>query len=250
VYEPKHRKGRRIVRRAVLSVGRKSGKSALTAALALAHLVGPEAIRNGEIYSAANEREQAAIVFKIAAQMVRADPELPSMIRIVDSTRTMVCLHNGSVYRAISAEAGTKHGLNPSVVVYDELAQARTRDLYDVLDTAMGAREEPLFVTISTQSNDPRHILSQLIDDGLNAEDPATVTHLFAAPDDADPWDDAVWKLANPALGDFRSLEDMRAQAARAKRMPSFEAPFRNLYLNQRIDARAPLIPRAEWVAC
>ena len=250
VYEPKQRSGRRVVRRAVLSVGRKNGKSALTAALVLAHLVGPEAIRNGEIYSAATEREQAAIVFKIAAQMVRADPELLAMIKIVDSTKTMVCMHNGSIYRAISAEAGTKHGLNPSVVLYDELAQARTRDLYDVLDTAMGARDEPLFVVISTQSNDPQHILSQLIDDGLSATDPTTVTHLYAAPDDADPWDETVWPLANPALDDFRSLEDMRAQAARAQRMPSFEAPFRNLYLNQRIDAKSPLIPRAEWVAC
>ncbi len=250
VYEPKQRNGRRVVRRAVLSVGRKNGKSALTAALVLAHLVGPEAIRNGEIYSAATEREQAAIVFKIAAQMVRADPELMALIKIVDSTKTMVCMHNGSVYRAISAEAGTKHGLNPSVVIYDELAQARTLDLYDVLDTAMGARDEPLFVVISTQSNDPQHILSQLIDDGLSATDPTTVTHLYAAPDDADPWDETVWPLANPALDDFRSLDDMRAQAARAQRMPSFEAPFRNLYLNQRIDAKSPLIPRAEWVAC
>ena len=162
----------------MLSVGRKNGKSALTAALVLAHLVGSEAIRNGEIYSAATEREQAAIVFKIAAQMVRADPELLAMIKIVDSTKTMVCMHNGSVYRAISAEAGTKHGLNPTVVIYDELAQARNRDLYDVLDTAMGARDEPLFVVISTQSNDPQHILSQLIDDGLSAADPTTVTHL------------------------------------------------------------------------
>jgi phage terminase large subunit-like protein len=224
--------------------------SATIAALALAHLVGPEAIKNGEIYSAANEREQAAIIFKVAAQMVRADPELSSWVRVVDSTKTMVCMHNGSVYRAISAEAGSKHGLNPSVVIYDELAQAKSRALYDVLDTAMGAREEPLFIVISTQSNDPQHILSQLIDDGLGKDDPTTVTHLYAVPDDADIWDEATWKLANPALGDFRSIDELRAFAERAQRMPSFEAPFRNLYLNQRIDAQSPLISRAEWEGC
>lgn len=249
IYEPRV-SGRRVVRRAVLSVGRKNGKTAKIAALVLAHLVGPEAILNGEIYSAANEREQAALVFKVAAQMVRADPELLSEIRIVDSTKTMICMRNGSVYRAISAEAGTKHGLNPSVVIYDELAQAKNRALYDVLDTSMGAREEPLFVVISTQSNDPQHILSKLIDDGLNSSDPTTVTHLHAVPDDADIWDEKVWKLANPALGDFRSLDEIRTFADRAKRMPSFEPTFRNLYLNQRIDAQAPLIPRAEWEAC
>ena len=239
-----------MVRRAVLSVGRKNGKSATIAALVLAHLYGPEAIPNGEIYSAANEREQAAIVFKVVAQIIRADPELSMALKVVDSTKTVACYSNGSVYRAISAEAGTKHGLNPSVVIYDELAQAKSRALYDVLDTSMGARAEPLFIVISTQSNDPQHILSQLIDAGTNKADPSTVTHLYAVPDGADIWDEKTWKLANPALGDFRSLDEIRTYAKRAREMPSFEATFRNLYLNQRCDAQSPLIPRAEWEAC
>lgn len=251
VYDPADKNGRRQVRRAVLSVGRKNGKTALIAALAIAHLVGPEAIQNGEIFSAATEREQAAIVFKVARQIIEADPELSALLTVVPSTKTIVCRSNGSFYRAISAEAGSKHGLNPSVVIYDELAQAKNRELYDVLDTAMGARAEPLFIVISTQSNDPQHILSQLIDDGLRADDPTTVTHLYAVPDDVeDIFDEVVWKAANPALGDFRSLEDMRTMAARAARMPSFEASFRNLYLNQRVDAQSPLIVRSEWNAC
>lgn len=251
VYAPHDVRGRRHVRRAVLSIARKNGKTALIAALVLAHLVGPEAITNGEIYSAANDREQAAQVFKVCRQIVEADPELAALLKVVPSTKSIVCYGNGSVYRAISAEAGTKHGLNPSVVIYDELAQARDRDLYDVLDTAMGARQEPLFIVISTQSNDPQHILSELIDDGLNSDDPTTVTHLYAVPDEVeDIWDEAEWVKANPALGDFRSLEDMRAQAARAARMPSFEASFRNLYLNQRVDSQSPLIARSEWNAC
>lgn len=251
VYDRKTPEGRRQVRRAVFSVARKNGKTALIAAIVLAHLIGPEKIINGEIYSAANEREQAAIVFKMAAQFVRAEPELMAVLKVVDSTKTITCYSNGSFYRAISAEAGSKHGLNPSVVIYDELAQAKNRALYDVLDTAMGAREEPLFIVISTQSNDPQHILSQLIDDGLNDEDPTTVTHLYQVPMEVENiYDEEVWKLANPALDDFRSLADLRSFADRAKRMPSFEAPFRNLYLNQRTDAQTPLIPVAEWKAC
>lgn len=251
IYEPHNEWGRRSVRRAVLSIARKNGKTALIAALVLAHLVGPEAEANGEIYSAANDREQASQVFKVAAQIVRADPELERYLKVVDSTKTIACYANGSVYRAISAEAGTKHGLNPTLAIYDELAQAKNRQLFDVLDTAMGARPEPLFITISTQSNDPAHILSQLIDDGLNADDPTTVTHLYAVSDDAeDIFAEEVWHDANPALGDFRSMEDLRAMADRARRMPSFEASFRNLYLNQRVDAQSPLIPRAEWMAC
>lgn len=251
VYDSTDAAGRRQVRRAVLSIARKNGKTALIAGLVLAHLVGPEAVSNGEVYSAATEREQAAIVYKVCAQIVRADPELLEMLSCIDSTKTIVCMENGSFYRALSAEAGSKHGLNPCVVIYDELAQAAKRDLFDALDTSMGAREEPLFITISTQSNDPQHILSEMIDDGLRSDDPATVTHLYEVPEKTkNVFNEKVWYKANPALDDFRSLADMRAAAARAKRMPSFESTFRNLYLNQRIDAKSPLIPRAEWVGC
>jgi len=254
VYGRTDKVGNRQVRRAILSMARKNGKSVLIAALALVHLIGPEAVTNGEIYSAANDREQAALIFKYAAQMVRADAELLSLIKIVDSTKTMVCFGNGSIYRAVSAEAGTKFGLNPTVVIFDELAQAKNRNLYDALDTSMAARLEPLFIVISTQSNDPQHILSQLIDDGLSGNDPTTICHLFAVPDDSDDekcfTDKKLWMLANPALGDFRSLSEMRTAAKRAQRMPSFEAAFRNLYLNQRVDAQSPLIPRSEWMAC
>ena len=250
VYGQVGKMGNRRIRRAILSLARKNGKSSLIAALALVHLIGPEAITNGEIYSAANDRDQAAIVFKYAAQIVRGTPELLEYVKIVDSTKTMICFLNGSIYRAVSAEAGTKYGLNPTVVIYDELAQAKNRELYDALDTSMAAREEPLFVVISTQSNDPQHILSQLIDDGISGRDPSTVCHLYEIPEDLDVFDEKNWKKANPALGDFRSLPEMRTAAKRAKRMPSFEAAFRNLYCNQRVDAKSPLIARAEWEGC
>jgi phage terminase large subunit-like protein len=240
-----------VVRRAILSIARKNGKTALIAALVLAHLVGPEAIQNGEIYSAANDREQAAQVFKVAAQIVRADPELTQLLKVVDSTKHISCYRNGSFYKAISAEAGTKHGLNPSFVIFDELAQAKNRELYDVLDTSMGARAEPLFVVISTQSNDPEHILSKLIDDGLSKVDPTIVCHLYEVPEDReDIYDPKCWRMANPALGDFRSLEDLAAIASKAQRMPAEEPKFRNLYLNQRVAPVSSLISRAEWVAC
>lgn len=218
--------------------------------MALAHLVGPEAVQNGEIYSAANDREQAAVVFKVCRQIVMAEPELAALITVVSSTKTIVCWHNGSVYRALSSESGTKHGLNPTVVIYDELAQARSRDLYDVLDTSMGARTEPLFLTISTQSNDPEHILSKLIDDGLSGEDPTTVCHLYAAPDDCELMDVAGWEAANPALGDFRSREDLAILMAKAVRLPGEEPKVRNLYLNQRVSPMATLVARKDWMAC
>lgn len=224
--------------------------TALIAALVLAHLCGPECIFNGEIYSAANDREQAAQVFKMARQMVESEPRLWRILKVVPSTKTIIHHASGSVYRALSAEAGTKHGLNPSVVIYDELAQAKNQALYDVLDTSMGARDEPLFITISTQSKDPQHILSKLIDDARSGADPTTIAHVYAANDDADVLDKRAWRAANPALGDFRSLDDLRVLAERAGRMPSFEGAFRNLYLNQRVSLDATLVTRADWKAC
>ena len=249
IYEP-HLGLRRAVRRAILSMARKNGKTALIAAIVLAHLVGPEAVVHGEIYSAANDRDQAAIVYKFARQMVELEPELLNEIELVPSTKTMVARRTGSVYRAISAEAGTKHGYLPSVVIYDELAQAKNRDLYDVLDTSFGARQEPLFIAISTQSNDPEHILSKLIDDGLSGIDPSIVCHLFAADDECDLGDEPQWHKANPALGKFRDYEDLATAIRKAIRMPAEEPKVRNLFLNQRIAPIASLISRQEWMAC
>ena len=212
-----------MVRRAVLSMARKNGKTALIAAIALAHLVGPESHKHGEIYSAANDRDQAAIIFKFAKQIVELEPELAEQIDIVTSTKTMVGRRTASTYKAISAEAGTKHGYSPSLVIYDELAQSHKRDLYDVLDTSFGSAAEPLFIVISTQSNDPQHILSQLIDDGLSKMDPSIVCHLHAADEGCALDDKKQWKLANPALDVFRDRADLEAAITKAIRMPAEE---------------------------
>jgi phage terminase large subunit-like protein len=250
IYEPTLPDGRRVVRRAILSMARKNGKTALIACLALAHLVGPEAIDNGEIYSAANDRDQAAIIFKFAKQMVELDPELRAAVEIIASTKTMIARRRGTLYRAVSAEAGTKHGYLPNLVIYDELAQARNRDLYDVLDTSFGACKEPLFIVISTQSNDPEHVLSQLIDDGQGKADPTIVCHLHAAKEDCALSDKRQWREANPALGTFRDKDDFVAAIEKAMRMPAEEPKVRNLLLNQRVSPSSILISRAEWMAC
>ena len=253
IYDPVDKDGNRIVRRAILSMARKNGKTMMVACLALAHLLMDRlSVKNGEVYSLGNDRDQASIVFRYAAQIVRADPELMQFIKIVDSTKTMICFKNGSIYRALSSEVGTKFGLNPTVAIVDELAQAKNRDLYDAFDTAMGAREQPLFIVISTQSNDPQHPLSILIEDGLSGRDPSTVCHLHFIPEKANDifTNQKLWVKANPALGKFRSLSEMKTAAKRAQRMPTFEASFRNLYCNQKVNPESPLIPKLEWLAC
>lgn len=257
IYEPADgsKPSKRLVRRAVLSVARKNGKSELAAALILVHLIGPESEPNGEIYSAANDREQAAIVFNAVRRMVEFDPRLQQIVTVVQSTKTIFVKRSdlkcaGSKFRALSAEAGTKHGLNPSFIIYDELAQAKSRELLDTLTTSQGARSEPLFLTISTQSHDAQHPLTEMIEDGRKGEDPTVVAHLHAADDGCDLLDEAQWLKANPALGDFRSLDELRLAAHRAVRLPSEEQAFRLLYLNQRVSRHSSLIAAPDWKAC
>src|SRR5215475_513801 len=124
------------------------------------------------------------------------------------------------------------------------LGQSEGRDLLDALDTAMGKRAEPLMIIISTQAARDEAPLSELIDYGLRIHrgeimDPSFHLTLYTAPAETDPWLRSTWKLANPALGDFRSLEDAKRLALQAQRMPAAEASFRNLILNQRVDATA-----------
>jgi len=141
---------------------------------------------------------------------------------------------------------------SPSFIVYDELGQAPKRDLYEALDTAMGARDNPLLLVISTQAADDHAIMSEPVDYGqrVNAgeiEDHAFHLTFYGAADIDDPWHPETWAKANPALGDFRSLSDVQRQAAQAQRMPSAEHSFRNLILNQRVSAHVRFIAKAKW---
>ena len=255
VYSRVNALAHRATRRAVLSIARKNGKTELAAALILVHLIGPEAELNGEIYSAANDRQQASIVFGAVKRMIEASPALKRHLKVTDSTKTINIVGSGlksagSKFRALAADGKRQHGLNPSFIVYDELAQSKDRELLDALLTSQGARKEPLFLTISTQNNDPNHALSEMIDDGLKADDEAIVCHLYASDDECDLLDEEQWRKANPALGDFRSYDELKGMAQRAVRLPSEENAFRLLYLNQRVSLHSPLISQADWKRC
>jgi len=248
-------RGSRPIRTAILSMGRKNGKTQLAAALALCHLCGPEAESRGEIYSCANDRFQAGKIFNEMVALIDHHPWLAARCNIISFQKNIIDLENGSIYSALSSEARTKMGLNPSFVVYDELGQAPNRELYDAMDSAMGARENPLLLVISTQAADDFAPMSQLIDYGLRVKagdikDASFYLSLYCAPEDANPWTRKAWAAANPALDDFRSLADVKRLAQQAQRMPAQENAFRNLILNQRVAAHARFIERSEWMAC
>jgi len=239
-------------RRAILSFGRKNGKTSLSSFLTLLHLCGPEARPNSQLYSAAQSHKQAALLFDLAATIVRNSPKLAAVIVIRDTVKELTCPQLGTIYRALSAEAKTAFGLSPSFVVHDELGQVRgpRSRMYEALETATGAQEHPLSIVISTQAPTDADLLSVLIDDGLAAHDPRVVVSLYTARMDLDPFGDEAIKAANPAFGDFLNAAEVRSQAEDARRMPSRQAEFENLILNRRVEASAPFISRQLWQAC
>ena len=246
--------GKRQYRTCLLMLPRKNGKTELAAAFALYGLLA-DGETGAEVYSAAADRDQAGLVFGVAAQMLRNDPALYASCYIVESQKRIIHRDSGSFYRAISAEAYSKHGFNASMVIYDELHAAPDRRLYDVLSTSMGAREQPLLLVISTAGYDRHSILWELYAHAKKVQekpsiDPTFLPILYEAPEGADWLSRRVWKKANPALGDFRSLEEMEILAARAKEIPAQENNFRRLYLNQWTEQASRWLTMASWDAC
>lgn len=237
-------------KKGILSIARKNAKTATIACIVLGHLVGPESKKNSQIQSGAQSREQAAAVFDLCVKMINLNPELGSIVRI--SAKRLLGLPLNVEYRALAAESKTAHGGSPILAVLDEVGQVRgtKNDFIDAIVTSQGAHEDPLLLVISTQAPTDADLLSVWIDDAKTGGDPHTVCHVHEAPEGCELTDPEAWKAANPALGKFRSLADIRSLAEQATRMPSFANTFRNLYLNQRVSVTSPFVSRDSWKAC
>lgn len=236
----------------ILSMARKNAKTATSSFLLLLHLCGPEARPNSQLYSAAQSRDQAAILFGYASKVVRMSPDLSEYVQVKESAKTLVCGELGTVYRALSADASTAYGLSPVFSVHDELGQVKgpRSELYEAIETASAAHERPLSIIISTQAPTDSDLLSVLIDDALTGADPRVKVALHTAPLDIDPFSDKAIRAANPHFDVFMNKDEVRKQATDAKRLPSMEASYRNLILNQRVEAKTPFVTRSIWKEC
>jgi phage terminase large subunit-like protein len=236
-------------RTAIISFGRKNGKTTLAACLLLLHTCGPEARPNSQLNSAARSRDQAALVFGLAAKMARLNPELNDVLVIADSFKRIACPELGTLYQALSADASTNLGKSPVFNLHDELGQVRgpLDELYEALETATGAHEHPLSIIISTQAPNDGDLLSILIDDALTERDKQVVVSLYTATEDLDPFSEKAIKAANPAYGDFLNADVVQKMARDAREMPSREASYRNFVLNQRVEAASPFVTKSIW---
>lgn len=242
----------RRYRRAYIEVPRKNGKSTIAAGIAL-YMLFADGEPGAEVYSAAADRDQAAIVFDEARRMVENSPHLTR--RSESYKKSIVVPSSHSVYRVLSADAHTKHGFNAHCVVFDELHAQPNRDLFDVLTTSQGARRQPLLVMITTAGFDrnsicwEQHEYAVRVKQGVIDDDEFFA--FIAAAEDKDDWQDpTVWAKANPGMGVTVKVDYLRAEAQRASQVPAYQNTFRRLHLNQWTQQDTRWLSLEAWDAC
>jgi len=245
--------GTRQYRTAFIAIPRKNGKSTLSAAIALKMLFA-DGEPGAQIFSAAADKDQARIVFNAAWRMIEASPALLKRSRRY-RVGTIEVPSTGSIYRVLSADAFSKHGLNAHGVLFDELHAQPNRELWDVLTTSVGARRQPLIIAITTAGYDRNSICYEVwnyAEQVLSGviEDPTFFGYIKSAPPDADWRDERVWREVNPAIeSGFRSIEEMRELARRANHTPALQNTFRRLYLDQWTSQETRWLDLAAWDA-
>ena len=234
---------------------RANGKTELASALLLERFLRDPRPRR-QFFCAASTRDQARFLFNKVEAMCRDNPRILKHVTIRTSNHVIINNATGSTFKAVASEAGAMHGAEPSVVVYDEIHVAKDRELFTSFVTGMGKVDNPLMITITTAGLFDRttleyeqyHYASQ-VRDGI-IQDPSYLPIIFEAAAE-ERWDLVkTWRKANPALGDFRSLDEMRRLCNRAKQIPRLENDFRRLYLNQHTAATSKWLRQEDWEKC
>jgi phage terminase large subunit-like protein len=247
--------GYRQFNTAYIEIPKKMGKSELAAAVALLLTCG-DGEERAEVYGCAADRQQAAIVFDVAADMVRMCPALNKRVKILASQKRIIYYPTNSFYQVLSAEAYSKHGFNIHGVVFDELHTQPNRKLYDVMTKGSGdARMQPLYFLITTAGTDTNSIcyeVHQKAKDILEGRkhDSTFYPVIYGAEATEDWTDPKVWKKANPSLGITVGIDKVKAACESAKQNPAEENSFRQLRLNQWVKQAVRWMPMDKWDAC
>ena len=240
--------GKRQFLTAYVEIPKKQGKSELAAAVAL-YLLYADNEQSAEVYGAACDRNQASIVFDVAKQMVQMSPALVRRSKITAAQKRIVNYSNNGYYQVLSAETGTKHGLNVSGLVFDEIHAQPNRQLYDVLTKGSGdAREQPLFFIITTAGTNKNSICYELHTKALDLlggrkNDPSFYPVVYGLSIEDDWTDETNWYKANPSLGHTISIDRVREAYQNALDNPAEENVFKQLRLNIWTSATVCWIP-------
>lgn len=247
--------GYRQFNTAYIEIPKKMGKSELAAAVALLLCCG-DGEERAEVYGCAADRQQASIVFEVAADMVRMCPALNKRVKILTATKRIIYNPTNSFYQVLSAEAYSKHGFNIHGVVFDELHTQPNRKLFDVMTKGSGdARMQPLYFLITTAGTDTKSICYETHQKAIDILegrkiDPTFYPVIYGAEEGDDWTDPKVWKKANPSLGITVGLDKVKAACESAKQNPAEENAFRQLRLNQWVKQAIRWMSMEKWDKC
>lgn len=248
----KLRDGRRRFRKVYCEIPRKNGKSQVAAGVGLL-LLGADGEAGAEVYSAATKRDQASIVWSEAKRMVNASPDLRGSI--VPYRSVILAPESGGSFLPLGKDSSTLDGLSPHGVVVDELHAHKTREVLDVLETAMGAREQPFFWMITTAGHGgasvcwEQHEYARKVLEG-HVDDPTFLSYVAGAEDGDDWTDPATWEKANPNLDVSVFREYLARECEQAKAIPGKQNAFRRLHLNLWTERGESWLSLAEWDTC
>ena len=247
--------GYRQFNTAYVEIPKKMGKSELAAAIALLLTCG-DGEERAEVYGCAADRQQASIVFEVAADMVRMCPSLNRRVKILTASKRIVYEPSNSFYQVLSAEAYSKHGFNIHGVIFDELHTQPNRKLFDVMTKGSGdARMQPLYFLITTAGTDTNSICYETHQKAVDIiegrkKDPTFYPVIYGASESDDWTDPKVWKKANPSLGITVGIDKVKAACESAKQNPGEENSFRQLRLNQWVKQAVRWMPMDKWDKC
>ncbi|NPD14463.1 terminase large subunit [Xinfangfangia sp. D13-10-4-6] len=257
IYGPRHPDGSRMVRRVVLIVPRGNRKTALCALLTLLHLMGPERAFGQRVYSAASAQEQARELFREASMIIQNDPELRRHLTVTDHTSEVKCPKISSVYKALSGEGKSHHGLTPNVVIADEIHVWQGRPgllLWEALESAMVKVAETLLIIASTSGRGQDNLAWKHVEYAIRVqkgeiEDPATLPVIFMAEADDDWQDEELWHAVNPGLEHgYPDLDAYRDKAQKALNSPFERDSFLQFNLNRWLDqSTSPFVEMTIW---
>lgn len=248
LFNTKRADGLRQYRTSLLAIPRKNGKTQLCAAVGLFMTFCDDV--GAEVIVAAGDRQQAALLHDAAKQMVEGSPHLMSKCKVYRNS--IAVPGTNSVMKTISSEAATKHGYNPSCILVDEYHVQRDRELVDVLETATGARRQPLTIFLTTAGYDRTSPCYQTWDRALKIRDgvlsdPTFLPCIFAADPEADPFVEATWRAANPNYGVTIKEDYFEKMATEARESASSELTFRRLHLNQWTNSETRWLKHGAW---
>ncbi len=247
--------GYRQFNTAYIEIPKKCGKSELAAAVANYLSFGDDEM-GAEIYGCAADRQQASIVFNVAADMIRMCSFLYQNSKILDASKRIMVPETSSFYQVLSAEAPTKHGFNVHGVIFDELHAQPNRNLFDVMTKGSGdARTQPLYFLITTAGNDTNSICYEIHQKALDIlegrkVDPTFYPVIYGAAESEDWTSPKVWAKANPSLGITIDIEKVKAACESAKQNPAEENSFRQLRLNQWVKQESRWLSVRKWDEC